>query len=102
MLLITAVHIKLLFKYRKNNPKSKFSVITLLGGLIIPLLFVLGLMFSSFLIDYFIGVYASGRSSYGVFYSFLLLPKYWLYYLVFVFILDFIFKKQSQKKFLIF
>jgi len=94
---LALIHWRLMYRYRKNNPKNKFSFITLLGGILIPIIFVFALIFSSLIIDSFIGIYASGRASYGLMFSFYFLPKFWMYYLVFVFVLGFIFKKIVQR-----
>jgi hypothetical protein len=91
-------HLFAMKKYRKTNPKKIISPVAIIGGLIIPFFFVIGMVASSLLIDYFIGKYASGRESYGSFFSFFLLPKFWLCYLGFVLVMDFVFKKIFKSK----
>lgn len=94
---IIIYHIKLMFKHRKVNPNNLFSFTAILGGIIISFLFAFGLIFFSFTIDYCIGKYASGRESYGVFYSFLFLPKFWCVYLSFSLTVDYFIKRKITR-----
>jgi len=92
------LHYKLIRRHRKRNLKVKLSAIAILGGILLIFLFIFTMIFSSFFIDYFIGNYASGREGYGVFYSFILLPKFILIYLGFALGLDYALKKYIQSK----
>jgi hypothetical protein len=100
MLPLVFIHYKLIKKYRLYSLNTKLSAIAIIGGLLLPILFIFVMILSSFLIDYFLGDYASGREGYGVFYSFMLLPKFVLIYLTLSLITDFITKHVylNQKK----
>jgi len=87
------LHFKFIKKFRIRNPKTKPSVIVIFGGLLLPVLFIFVMIFSSFIIDYFLGNYASGREGYGVFYSFIQLPMLLLIYLAISLIADYIIKR---------
>ena len=92
-LFFVAIHLFAMKKYRKQNTKKWISAIAVLGGLFIPFLFVIFLIVSSAIIDVAIGKHASGRAGYGMFYMFILVPKFILYYLSFSLIMDYVFKR---------
>lgn len=95
---IVLFHIWQMFRFRKKYPRRKFSTPAFIGAATIPLLFIILLILTTFWIDAAIGEpYASGRESYSAFFSFLYLPKYILYYVLFSIILDFLFKKTVSK-----
>ncbi len=95
---IVIYHIWQMFRFRKKYPWLKFSTPAFIGACLIPFLFVVALIFTTFWIDASIGEpYASGRESYGAFFGFISLPKYILIYVVFSIAIDFIFKKQQAK-----
>jgi len=96
MLPLVYFHYKLMKKYRKRNTTSKLSAIAILGGILLPLLFIFMLIFSSFFIDYFLGKHASGREGYGAFFSFFFLPKFILIYLPISIVIDLILKKNKS------
>lgn len=92
MLPLVYFHYKLMKKFRKHNTASKLSETAILGGVLLPFLFLFVLIFSSFFIDYFLGEHASGREGYGAFFLFLFLPKFILVYLSISIITDLIMK----------
>ncbi len=95
---IVLFHVWRMYTFRKKHPKKKISTPAIIGAIIIPLLFIFMLLLATFGIDASIGKpYASGRESYGTFFSFLYFPKYLLYYILFSIIIDFIFKKIHKK-----
>lgn len=96
MLIPFLIHLKLMFNFRKKNKKSKLSGVAILGGILIPILFIFAIILATFLIDTSIGKYASGRASYGAFFSFIFLPKFLIIYLVISLIIDFILKKYGS------
>ncbi len=101
MILISFVvlfHIWQMYRFRKKQPKRKFSTPAFIGATMIPFLFIFVLLLATFWIDTSIGEpYASGRESYGAFFEFINLPKYLLYYVVFSIVVDFIFKNIHSK-----
>jgi len=98
MLPLVYFHYRLMKKFRKRNTTSKLSAIAILGGILLPFLFIFVLIFSSFFIDYFLGEYASGREGYGAFFSFFFLPKFILVYLLIAIITDLIIKKLQKNE----
>jgi hypothetical protein len=87
-----------MYRFRKKHPEKKISIPTIFGAVVIPVTFILMLLVTTFWIDASIGEpYASGRESYGAFYSFLYLPKYILIYVIFSIVVDFLFKKLQTK-----
>lgn len=96
--IIIAFHVWQMFRFRKKYPKRKFSTPAFIGASLIPICFIFLLIITSLWIDASIGEpYASGRKSYGAFFSFLYLPKYIIYYVVFSIVLDFILKRIFKK-----
>ncbi len=96
--LLVLFHIWHMFQFRKKHPRRKFSTPAITGAIILPFIFTIVLIFASLWIDAAIGEpYASGRESYGAFFSFLYFPKYLLYYVVFSIVLDFTFKKIIKR-----
>jgi len=96
MLPLVYFHYKSIKKFRKRNTTSKLSAIAILGGILLPFLFIFVLIFSSFFIDYFLGEHASGREGYGAFFSFLFLPKFILVYLSISIVIDIIIRKLQK------
>lgn len=95
---IVLFHVWKIYRFRKKNPQKKVSIVAVLGIIVIPILFMLTIIMASFWIDASTGEpYASGRESYGVFYSFLYMPKYIFIYVIFSIITDFLFKKLHAK-----
>lgn len=96
MLPLVFLHFRAIKKYRKCNTKKWVSIIAILGGLLIPFMFIFALIFASFFMDYFLGNNASGRAGYGAFFSFYFLPKFILYYLPFSLLVDYFFKRKLK------
>ncbi len=95
---IVLFHVWKMYRFRKKHPEKKISIPAILGAVVIPVTFILMLLIATFWIDASIGKpYASGRESYGAFYSFLYLPKYIFIYVIFSVIIDLLFKKFHAK-----
>ncbi len=79
-LLIIALHVSVIIKYRKKNLTVRFSKPMIIGSLLVPLVYVLINYYSYFFIDHFLEG-ASGNHGYIFlilfFYPFLL-PFYWI------------------------
>lgn len=95
---IVVYHVWKMYHFRKKYPRKKFSTPAFIGASTIPFVFLFMLLLTTFWIDSAIGnPYASGRESYGAFFEFLYLPKYYLYYIIFSILVDFLFKKVCSK-----
>lgn len=82
-IVLAIIHLVLLIWYRKRKPSNKFSIVVIIGSILIPLLFVISWVNYYYLIDSFIGEHASGRHVYSFFVVFLypiILPAYWVLY----------------------
>lgn len=69
---LAGLHFFFIVSYRKRHPQKRFSWVAIVGGLLVPLLFLLSWINSYSLIDSYIGEHASGQHGY----TFLLLVYY--------------------------
>ena len=79
-LVLAIIHFGLVIWYRKNRRGNKYSIVVILGSILIPLIFLISWMNYYDLIDHIIGNQASGRHGYIFFILFLypiILPIYW-------------------------
>lgn len=81
--ILAIAHLMLVIRYRKKKPLKHYSLVVILGSVLVPLLFLMSLMFYSYLIALAIGEHASGR--YGNYFFALLyypeiMPVYWFVY----------------------
>jgi hypothetical protein len=80
-LLLIAIHIVLIKRYRKKNPQRKFSWVLAVGSLLVPFLILESYQLSYDLIDGVIGEEASRFHGYSFLVLFLyplFLPMYWI------------------------
>jgi len=97
-LVLIVVHYILIKKYRKINPTKKWSWTVFIGGIIVPLLFVLIWVSSYQLIDSLIGTAASGIHGYSTFFILVLYPIITPIYFFEMWILDRRLKKLNPSK----
>lgn len=65
--IFTIIHFFTLMWYRKKHPIKRLSIAVVIGSFLIPLVFLMSWINSYFLIDFFIGEYASGMHGYTFF-----------------------------------
>lgn len=94
LLFFILFHIYLIAANRKKKLKILLSPIVIVGGLLIPIIYILILILIHLMIDSLIGIHASGIASYGSFYGFTSLPLYWLLYILFSGVVEFSIKKK--------
>lgn len=97
-ILLVIVHLFISFRYRKKIQDKKHSIVITLGGLLLPLIYVIAWYNFYFLIDVVIGPHASGNHGYHIFILFaypFIFPVYWLA----IWLIDrFLFKKWIMKQ----
>lgn len=94
-LCLVALHIWMMWRYRKGNPKKRFSWVAIAGGLLIPFIFCFLLVYLNYFIDWVIGDHASARHGY-IFLYFFIYPVFLVIYLIPVFIIDRFFKRRTS------
>jgi len=81
-IILTLIHLFLVYYFRKQNPLKKYSSIVILGSLVVPILFILSWIFLFGIIDDNIGEHASKRHGYAqvgiVVLTFFIIPVYFL------------------------
>lgn len=78
--ILAIAHLILLIWYRKRNPMRRFSLVVILGSILVPLIFLLTWMYSYDFINAVIGQHASGKHGYTFFILLLypiIFPCYW-------------------------
>jgi hypothetical protein len=83
--LLAILHLGLLIWHRKKHLSKRYSIVVIIGSILIPLIFVISWMNYSDLIDSFIGEHASRRHGYTFFTIVLypiITPIYWALYWV--------------------
>jgi len=98
--LLTIIHILIIIKHRKNNLDKKFSLVVIIGSLIIPFIVLLSLMFFYDLIDNTIGKDAGRHHGYtflSVLFYPLVMPIYWIFTFLIDKITQTIYKKKQNR-----
>ncbi|MDX2362728.1 MAG: hypothetical protein QNK23_18100 [Crocinitomicaceae bacterium] len=81
--ILAVIHLLLLIWYRRRNPLKKYSIVVIVGSVLIPLIFLITWMNYYDFIDSIIGEHASRRHGYTFFVIALypiILPIYWVIY----------------------
>ncbi len=79
--LLAAIHVYLILRYRTANPHKRISPVVVIGSILVPFIFCLLYMFLFSLTDWVIGEHASGQHGYTYLVFFIypvLLIIYWL------------------------
>lgn len=95
-LLLVGLHVFWLIGYRRRNPSKRYSIVQIVGSIIVPLLFVICWRSYYDLIDSMIGVHASGTHGYATFFILLLFPVILPFYYLISWGIDRVVKSRSQ------
>jgi len=80
---LAILHLLLVIWYRKKNQLNRFSLVVIIGSILIPLIFLISWMNYYDVIDSYIGEHAGGTHGYTFFVIVLypvIMPIYWLIY----------------------
>ncbi len=96
-LLLVIFHYRLTFVYRQKNLSKRFSIVVIIGSIIVPFLGFLAFMSAYDLIDYALGIYASRNHAY-IFLVIIFYPIVLLFYWILFWLIDKNFKKKILLK----
>ncbi|MCB0643669.1 MAG: hypothetical protein KDC44_18605, partial [Phaeodactylibacter sp.] len=95
-IVLAALHLFLVVRYRRANPEKKYSWVMLLGSFLVPLFFVWLWIMSYGLIDSVIGEQATRQHGYVSFFIIFMYPLILPFYLGICWVVDWQVKKSSR------
>lgn len=96
LFILAIAHLLLTLSYRRSNLQKKYSLVVILGSILVPFLFLLAYMYSYDIIDNAIGENAGRHHGY-VFLSIILYPIFLIIYWLIFWIIDRLYKKKLVK-----